>query len=371
VRIVKQHPEIKSEAVGVFGVSQGGTLGPLAASRSADIDFVINVTGSATPLANQEMWGTGNELAKRGFSSEQISLAMKGLHLLYSARPLIQRGILPLDYLWFIPKDPYLDPADYWPQVKQPLLVAYGALDSVVPTTTSVEIASPILRNGHPSNRLYVYADAGHGIRRESGNWSDGHIEAMTAWSLAVTSGKEPASQPEISSAGIDSEVNRWYGMGNKETPWYGSAPIQLLLILFFTIELLLILFFTIVFLFAFVVSLMPFSGLQNNKYGHIPRIVLGLSGLLNLSILVSFLIALNFLLNADAEGYFPPVPMIGWLTFAPIVSIALTIVMLFTVQKGRRDAGWSSRVKGFYNLITLTSVGFMLFMGYWGLIFN
>src|SRR5579863_6992940 len=42
---LKSRKEIDARHIGVWGLSQGGWLGPLAASRSSDISFVIAVSG--------------------------------------------------------------------------------------------------------------------------------------------------------------------------------------------------------------------------------------------------------------------------------------------------------------------------------------
>lgn len=72
VEKIKLEDAVHTDSVGVYGVSQGGTLAALAASRSDEIDFVINITATATPLANQEMWGVGNELDRRGYSEQRL-----------------------------------------------------------------------------------------------------------------------------------------------------------------------------------------------------------------------------------------------------------------------------------------------------------
>jgi dienelactone hydrolase len=123
VHALQQQPEIAADHVGLLGSSQGAWLAPFAAARDDSVAFFVQVTGSATPLANQEMWDDGNSLNALGFSDAAIGAEMKALHMLYSARPLIQRGILPLGDLWFIHYDPYLDPADAWAQVRVPALV--------------------------------------------------------------------------------------------------------------------------------------------------------------------------------------------------------------------------------------------------------
>jgi dienelactone hydrolase len=50
---LKSRNEIDAKRIGAWGLSQGGWLGPLAASRSADVAFVIAVSGPGFPRANR------------------------------------------------------------------------------------------------------------------------------------------------------------------------------------------------------------------------------------------------------------------------------------------------------------------------------
>ncbi|MBV7336770.1 alpha/beta fold hydrolase [Chloroflexi bacterium TSY] len=90
-RRLREQSEIQADKVGLWGVSQGGWLSPLAAPRDPQLAFIVQVTSAAMPLANQEMWGVGNELRGLGFSDGAIRTAMKGMHLFFSLRPLVHR----------------------------------------------------------------------------------------------------------------------------------------------------------------------------------------------------------------------------------------------------------------------------------------
>src|ERR1700674_252315 len=53
VLFLKSRPEIDPARVGVWGVSQGGWLGPLAATMSPDVAFVVSVSGPGVSPARQ------------------------------------------------------------------------------------------------------------------------------------------------------------------------------------------------------------------------------------------------------------------------------------------------------------------------------
>jgi hypothetical protein len=163
------------------------------ASELDDVDFAINVSGASVPLLNQEMWSTGNELAARGYSERALATTMKVMHMLISTRPLIRSGLIPLGdlFIWFEAKDPYIDPTQFLYEVEQPVLIACGTHDEVVPARDSAAIVEGVLEDyGHPLSRVFVYVQGKHGVRLESGEWAPGHIETMRAWVLGVLQGE-------------------------------------------------------------------------------------------------------------------------------------------------------------------------------------
>jgi pimeloyl-ACP methyl ester carboxylesterase len=361
VELVKQQPEINPEQVGIFGVSQGGRLTALAAARSDEIDFLINITGAAVPFAQQEMWSAGNELGRRGFSDRAIATTVKVMHLLFSARPLIRSGVLPMGnlYIWFDALDPYQDPAESWRKVEQPAYIAYGGWDATVPSRKSAVVISDILaEQGHPLSRMVIYPQAGHGIRLESGEWAPGHIEAMTHWLQATLAGQatdEMAHDPATIGAG----ANRWYGLGSADTPWYASAGLQLPLFFFF--------------LLAFAVGLgtglSPWSSLNLSGYSGWPRAILIVASLLYLLLMAGIVHLIGYLAFADANNAGPDIPYSTLLSAMSLLGLVLAGALIFFTSEAYRQVGLSRLARGIYSLVSLAAVGFMLFLLYWGVL--
>lgn len=360
VALVRSRPEIYPDRVGVFGVSQGGTLAPLVALRSPDVAFVINVSGSGTPLANQELWSAGNELRRRGFSSAAVADTMQVMHLGFSARPLLRSGLLPLGdlYLWFIPIDPYRDPADVWRQVTAPMYVAYGAQDRVMPARESAAVTQMVFaERQNPSDRLVVYPDAGHGVRLPSGQWAAGHIDNMTSWALAVTQGRQPETATQV--APIDPGENRWFGLGPAATPWYATFVVQVGLILFFGL----------VFILGLLLALNPRAHLALPGVGSLPRAALLASSVVNLLLLVGLLVVLGFLAFADPNDSGPQVPYTGVLSALSGVSVLLAAGVAYFAVRGRRSELWPKGVRAVYLLAAAASAVYLVFLLYWRLI--
>src|SRR5215831_11815101 len=69
---LKSRKEIDAKQIGVWGLSQGGWLGPLAASRSADVAFVIAVSGPGVSPGEQMIVYYANELRRQGLPEGDV-----------------------------------------------------------------------------------------------------------------------------------------------------------------------------------------------------------------------------------------------------------------------------------------------------------
>lgn len=69
---LKSRKEIDAKRIGVWGLSQGGWLGPLAASRSADVAWVIAVSGPGVSPGEQMIVYYANELQDRGMAEGDV-----------------------------------------------------------------------------------------------------------------------------------------------------------------------------------------------------------------------------------------------------------------------------------------------------------
>jgi pimeloyl-ACP methyl ester carboxylesterase len=72
IAFLKRRSDIDSARLGVWGLSQGGWLGPLAASRSTDVTFVIAVSGPMVTPGEQMIFYYANELRHQGVSDAEI-----------------------------------------------------------------------------------------------------------------------------------------------------------------------------------------------------------------------------------------------------------------------------------------------------------
>jgi dienelactone hydrolase len=354
IALLQSQPEIDPVHVGIVGSSQGAWLAPFMAARSQQVAFFVQITGSATPLANQEMWDDGNSLQALGFSERAIETEMKALHLLYSSRALIRRGILPLGDMWFVYYGPTLDPVVAWANVHVPALVLFGGQDASVPTQTSLSIVKEALaKNGHPASRTVVFPERGHALGGASRNQDAVYAALVTGWIKAVTNG-EPVPAMPFPDTYTPADALRWYGLGAQATPWYARAGFQLPLILAFLF----------VFVLALIASLLPWL-----KFGGgLPRLMLGLAAAADAFLLVGLLLAIDYLLNADADSAAPAIPLGGWLFPLAWANVVWAVALAYFWGKARSQSG-NQAGRAVFTLMTLAAWGFIPFLTYWGVL--
>ena len=199
VALLQGRPDIDAKRVGLWGISQGGWVGPLAASQSGKVAFVINHSGPGTSLRRQDTYMTANVLKEQGVSPDDIDLVLRALNTMYDFgrkrataealdaavgalggkagledfAALTSSALIPDslyahqtigDPAWFFHLDPDRDATAPYRKLKCPLLVIFGRLDYTVPVDESVEKISEALRaGGHRDFQVKVLDRIGHG----------------------------------------------------------------------------------------------------------------------------------------------------------------------------------------------------------------
>ena len=73
VNTLKFLPNVNAEKIGIIGTSQGGWVGPLAASKSADISFVVTISGPGTSVMEQNLYQHAQEMEDYNVPLEDIA----------------------------------------------------------------------------------------------------------------------------------------------------------------------------------------------------------------------------------------------------------------------------------------------------------
>ncbi|WP_197093483.1 alpha/beta hydrolase family protein [Nonomuraea sp. SBT364] len=214
--------------VGIWGLSEGGWVAPIAASRSPEIAFVVLVGANSLPPLRQQTWAVAAGLRKAGVSG---SLVDRAEHNLY--RVIADGGLFP---------EPYHDPEPVLAAVRQPVLSVWGTDDLLTPPVESPPVMAAALEKG--GNRHYTFrfvADADHAAHRTPDGGvtrlpelAPGYADTVGSWVRQVVAGDPPTadvSGPEPAQASRTRQV---------EPPaWWESAPVQAAALVLFVVAFL------------------------------------------------------------------------------------------------------------------------------------
>src|SRR5262245_56142755 len=223
VQLLRARGDVDAERIGVWGLSQGGWLGPLAASRSRDVKFVIAVSGPGVSPAEQMVFYYASQLRRDGLSDADISEASALRRIVWrylsagegyeETKAALERSaskpwfanlaaqqdglftrstsdILHDDGLrtriWFREEANY-DPRIALRKLSVPALFVFGDADELVPVPESVSIIERTLREtGHQRHEMKVFPGADHAIRVVSPDgrrtYAPGYLETLEDW---------------------------------------------------------------------------------------------------------------------------------------------------------------------------------------------
>lgn len=209
VDFLRTRPEIHRQRIGLVGLSQGGWVAPLAAARSDQVAFVVNVSGAAVGFAEQTALEMVNTARNAGLSEPLVQEVIllnaatakyvttgdwdqyaraRARVLETGAREIAARfPALEGAQIWtFFRNVAAYDPMPFWIQVAQPVLVVYGEEDERdnVPVAESVRRLEHAFRAVNKRNhRIVVVPGAGHDIRNpQTRRLAAPFVDTLAAW---------------------------------------------------------------------------------------------------------------------------------------------------------------------------------------------
>lgn len=186
VQVLKADRRIDPMRIGIWGLSQGGWLSLLAATRSPDVRFVISIAAPVVTPDVQMMFRSENLMRIQGYSAGEIELMRAARNAVddymrgTGDRSTAQARVDAIKSKpWFNElylgetvgdratsrwrKEIEYDPLPTLDKVNVPALILYGADDPVVPVATSVERINARKR---PNIAVRVIAGADHHMSR-------------------------------------------------------------------------------------------------------------------------------------------------------------------------------------------------------------
>jgi pimeloyl-ACP methyl ester carboxylesterase len=183
VKFLKGRPDIAGKQVGLWGISQGGWICPLAASRSPAVAFMILVSAPAGTIEEQDLYRIEQEMRAdnmpEGDVKKALIFARRRIELIRSGSfekfDAAQREVSHerwfMDYVHrlerrdfaFGKKNIAYDGRPALEGVKCPLLIIVGGRDTIVPAKKSAALIEGILKKvGNKDVTVKTFVNADH-----------------------------------------------------------------------------------------------------------------------------------------------------------------------------------------------------------------
>jgi pimeloyl-ACP methyl ester carboxylesterase len=188
--LVGEEQAVDGRAVGLVGLSQGGHVAPLAAGLSAEVAWVVDISGATVTVIEQIRHELRNTAVQAGLAASEVELIMTIQHHAeryvefgewepYAQALEAAEGGSAASVAAGFPQtqgspvwtwarlNGWYDPLPHWIRLRIPILVAYGAEDEQdnVPVSESVRrLESALLPAEHPDFTIRVFPGSGHAL---------------------------------------------------------------------------------------------------------------------------------------------------------------------------------------------------------------
>ncbi|MFI6096982.1 alpha/beta hydrolase family protein [Lentzea sp. NPDC051213] len=211
VRALAAQPGVDPAKVGLWGFSEGGWVAPLAASRSADVAFVVTVGANGLTPSRQQAWATESYLRRHGITGSMLkAIADTGM------RQIVAAGLFP---------EAHYDTVPVLERVRQPVLAIWGELDRLTPPGESLDIFRQAFeRSGNKRCTLRTLPGAEHAAHLTTDGYdrlpefAPGYLDLVTSWITDGATGAttDPPAHQDVRSKPVAGVA------------WWESGPAQI-----------------------------------------------------------------------------------------------------------------------------------------------
>ena len=206
--VVRSHPSIGAEHVGIWGHSQGGWLVQMLVAQPLQLAFAIANSAPTIGVAEQILYDCEQTLRDRGHGDEGVRQAVALTRDLHQAAvddaefdAVVTRLLEPASRATWYADYPAIDDPDDWHHTKLlirepfeplsalgraecPFLAVYGGLDRLLPPWQGAEETGHALTEaGNPDATVVVFPRGDHRIQGAgSGHFVDGYLDLLGDW---------------------------------------------------------------------------------------------------------------------------------------------------------------------------------------------
>ncbi|BCJ43453.1 hypothetical protein GCM10010168_42370 [Actinoplanes ianthinogenes] len=209
--VLRHQPGVRPDAVGLWGISEGGWVMPIAASRSKEIAFLVLASAPGLSPLRVQNWNMRNKLAGAGVTGALRDTLSNRFYRLADDAGLFAEA----DH----------DPRPALAGITQPVLAVYGTADTQVPPA---EGAAVLRDTVHAPLTIRFIPGAGHTLRvlDAGGMFTDAlfpsYPDIVGGWVRAIGAGTVPPSRIDPSPAQRATSVDL------APSAWWESWPAQL-----------------------------------------------------------------------------------------------------------------------------------------------
>ncbi|HLA70701.1 MAG TPA: alpha/beta hydrolase [Steroidobacteraceae bacterium] len=212
LRALKQRADIDAAKMGLWGISQGAWVGPMAAVQTDDVDFLILVSAPASDAVSQLEYKALMELRARGTPEAELKVAAAHLRRAFAimrAGGAVEEYVAAVEPLQKYPSlrelgitvgtpenyRKWQDTADFHyrsdtalRELHQPVLALFGDQDVLVNWSESARIFRDVFKeSGNRDLTIRVFKNADHNQMTGSPpHFVDGYFDTMRAWLTRV-----------------------------------------------------------------------------------------------------------------------------------------------------------------------------------------
>ena len=147
VNFVKTQTNFECSYIGLIGMSQGGWITPVVATRTNDVSFIANISGATITTDEQLLYEEINNISAYTYAFIAKWIA-----------PITSERIKKMEHFNSLVG---FDPIPYWKNINLPVFLAFGEDDKNVPVSTCIK---RLEENDLNNYKIEIYPDGGHGI---------------------------------------------------------------------------------------------------------------------------------------------------------------------------------------------------------------
>ena len=206
--LVRNHPAINGERVGIWGHSQGGWLVQKLASRPVELAFAIANSGPTIAVQEQILYDCEHTMRNQGYDDQEVRDALTLTRALHQAategadfESIYRQLLKPASHQSWYASYPTIDDPDDWQHVKLligehfeplpalnriecPFLAVYGGLDPLLPPWRGAEESGRALAEaGSPDATVVVFPLGDHRIQDpDTEDFVEGYLDLLGDW---------------------------------------------------------------------------------------------------------------------------------------------------------------------------------------------